>query len=250
MTDRPFIIDDARLKAELQKPGRSQSGLARYLGIDQAAVNRMVNGKRDIKARELEKIGQYLADTFVSDGQASPELIDEISESMSPRSRAKLYSKSITTEVGLINELSLELARMMVYGVRQKMPSLTDDDIEQLFFSKNLGIVLRPLAHILKDLGVFTESETAFVSELELSMHVMMQSRLPGGEPPAPEEVRNSLTHLLDLMSLPHRENEPIELLRLKTMLACTTVAAIAGGHRDLVADELESTAKSLNSSP
>ena len=55
--------DAAWLKAELAKPGRSQTGLATALGLDASAVNRMVNGRREIKAKELEGIHAYLAET-------------------------------------------------------------------------------------------------------------------------------------------------------------------------------------------
>jgi SOS-response transcriptional repressor LexA len=51
------------IKAELEKPGRSQSALARFLGLDPASVNRIANGTRQIKAQEAEKIKAYLAAT-------------------------------------------------------------------------------------------------------------------------------------------------------------------------------------------
>lgn len=57
------LTDPVTLKAELAKPGRSQSGLARYLGLDNSAVNRLVNGGRDLKVREVAKIEEYLART-------------------------------------------------------------------------------------------------------------------------------------------------------------------------------------------
>lgn len=65
-------MDAATLKDELSRPGRSQSGLARKLGVDQSAVNRMVNGKREIKARELVEINEYLGD--LPDNGASPTI--------------------------------------------------------------------------------------------------------------------------------------------------------------------------------
>lgn len=55
------VTDPEWLKAELAKPGRSQSGLARYLGLDASIVNKIVNGKRDLKAREIEEVEAYLA---------------------------------------------------------------------------------------------------------------------------------------------------------------------------------------------
>ncbi len=51
------------LKDELAKPGRSQSGLARHLGLDPSAINRLVNGTRELKYREMERISDYLWNT-------------------------------------------------------------------------------------------------------------------------------------------------------------------------------------------
>ncbi len=59
------IMDAATLKAELQKPGRSQSALARFMKLDAASVNRMCGGGpgRKISVEEAEQINAYLAGT-------------------------------------------------------------------------------------------------------------------------------------------------------------------------------------------
>jgi transcriptional regulator with XRE-family HTH domain len=64
--DRFDNISPALLKEQLGKYGRSQAGLARHLGIDTSAVNRIVNGKRQIKAAELKPIHDYLELTDTS----------------------------------------------------------------------------------------------------------------------------------------------------------------------------------------
>ena len=51
------------LTEQLERPGYSQAGLARALGKDAAAVNRMLKGTRLIKANELPIIAQYLNST-------------------------------------------------------------------------------------------------------------------------------------------------------------------------------------------
>ncbi len=54
-------MDAAWLKRELEKPGRSQSALARFLGVEHPSiVNRMVSGQRQIKSHEADKIRAYL----------------------------------------------------------------------------------------------------------------------------------------------------------------------------------------------
>lgn len=61
-----FSMEAPWLKSELEKPGRSQAALARFLGIEQSKVNRMCNGGRQIKAKEAEGIRAYLAATAQS----------------------------------------------------------------------------------------------------------------------------------------------------------------------------------------
>ena len=67
----PEILDE-----ELKKSGRSQSALARAMGVDHAIVNRMVRGLRQIKAVELPLIESYLRAT----GEVSfqPEAVDTV----------------------------------------------------------------------------------------------------------------------------------------------------------------------------
>lgn len=56
-------MDAAWLKSELEKPGRSQSALARHLGVVPEIVNRIVHGRRQVKSHEADKIRDYLAQT-------------------------------------------------------------------------------------------------------------------------------------------------------------------------------------------
>ena len=53
----------ARLADELGRYGRSQSALARHLGINQSAVSRMVSGERGIRLEEQAAIEEYLLAT-------------------------------------------------------------------------------------------------------------------------------------------------------------------------------------------
>lgn len=65
-------MDAAWLKAELAKGRRSQSALARFLGLPQESVNRMCSGKRQIKANEADQIRAYLAATESGGATISP----------------------------------------------------------------------------------------------------------------------------------------------------------------------------------
>lgn len=48
------------IKAGLQKPGKTQRGLAKALSIDPAAVNRLLKGERQIKLHEMPIISAYI----------------------------------------------------------------------------------------------------------------------------------------------------------------------------------------------
>ncbi|MCP5081099.1 MAG: helix-turn-helix domain-containing protein [Alphaproteobacteria bacterium] len=48
------------LKKGFKKPGKSQTGLAKVLGVDQSVVSKMASGVRKISAQELFKIARYL----------------------------------------------------------------------------------------------------------------------------------------------------------------------------------------------
>lgn len=67
MDDVKWIIDG------LKSPGKTQRGLAQAMGIDTTGVNRMLKGKRAIKAKELPKIRAYLSgDATEPEGDANP----------------------------------------------------------------------------------------------------------------------------------------------------------------------------------
>jgi len=75
-----LILDPDWLKSELEKPGRSQSDLARHLGLDSSAVNRLVNGSRELKAREAEQVKAYLAETATDESEQASSLMERIEE--------------------------------------------------------------------------------------------------------------------------------------------------------------------------
>lgn len=55
------------LKKALRKPGKSQKGLAKALGVDPSVVSKMVSGKREIKLAEIASVTAYL-------GESPPDL--------------------------------------------------------------------------------------------------------------------------------------------------------------------------------
>jgi phage repressor protein C with HTH and peptisase S24 domain len=55
-----IAMDLKWLAEQLDRPGYNQAGLARAMGKDPAAINRMLQGKRQIKANEVPTILGYL----------------------------------------------------------------------------------------------------------------------------------------------------------------------------------------------
>jgi phage repressor protein C with HTH and peptisase S24 domain len=53
-------MDQEDVRKGLARSGKTQHGLAKALGVDDAAITRMLQGKREIKARELPTIRAYL----------------------------------------------------------------------------------------------------------------------------------------------------------------------------------------------
>lgn len=54
-------MDIAQIKRRLRETGRTQAGLAKALGVAAAGVSRMLNGQRELKAKEVPIIEAYLS---------------------------------------------------------------------------------------------------------------------------------------------------------------------------------------------
>lgn len=95
------LMDPRWLKDELAKPGRSQTGLAKWLGYDHPSiVNRMCSGERQIKAFEADKIREYLTVTE----RGSPATIAHVAPTPTPTA---LLSVKGTVEAGSWREVAL-----------------------------------------------------------------------------------------------------------------------------------------------
>jgi phage repressor protein C with HTH and peptisase S24 domain len=67
------------IRKGLEKPGKSQSGLARHIGVDPSAINKLVHNKRFLKAHEISKVAEYLEEPI-----PAPKLGDEKDEQREP----------------------------------------------------------------------------------------------------------------------------------------------------------------------
>jgi phage repressor protein C with HTH and peptisase S24 domain len=67
-------MDGKWLAEQFGKTGRSQSALARHLGVLPSTVNKMVKGKRQIKATEVDAIRRFFSEPSESD--ANTEKMD------------------------------------------------------------------------------------------------------------------------------------------------------------------------------
>lgn len=56
----------------LARPGKTQRGLAKALGIDPAGVNRLMKGERQLKAQEIEKARRYFGQEQPPEDELEP----------------------------------------------------------------------------------------------------------------------------------------------------------------------------------
>lgn len=63
-------MDIELIRRALAKPGKTQRGLAAALGVDPAAVNRLLKGERQLKASEIGPLASYLEIEVTPDEQA------------------------------------------------------------------------------------------------------------------------------------------------------------------------------------
>lgn len=115
------VSDPQWLKAELAKPGRSQAGLGRAMGLRSSAVNRLVQGGRQLKAKEAAQIEAYLAESE-ADGAAEPTL-------MARRAMERLAELGLTpitaaTRAGLDRDLFRNMFRTGSYPRADTLASL------------------------------------------------------------------------------------------------------------------------------
>ena len=85
------------IRKGLEKPGLSQAGLAEALGIDRAQVTRLLQGKRELKVRELKLVGDYLgaaapamAATDALDGAPAHDVAASVTEAIEAIARGEI----------------------------------------------------------------------------------------------------------------------------------------------------------------
>lgn len=69
------------LQDGLERPGKSQVGLAKHLGWNESQVSRMVNGERALRASEIEVIESYLEVPYPRGATSGGEMEEEAFDS-------------------------------------------------------------------------------------------------------------------------------------------------------------------------
>lgn len=88
------------LKLALKRAQRTQRELAAYLGLDPAAVNRLIGGQRELKARELQKIREF----FNDDDLIPAEILQDLD----------VLSKALFEDNASLSKESLNIAEVNV----------------------------------------------------------------------------------------------------------------------------------------
>jgi len=90
------------IRRGLQKPGKSQSGLARHLGLDPSAVNKLMHGKRMLKTHEVTPTAEYL--------EEPPPALESVPAMHGNRTRPSL-DKALSGAPDEVVQLFYDLAR-------------------------------------------------------------------------------------------------------------------------------------------
>ena len=56
----PWGMDPKAIKALLREAGKNQADLARHMGWKESTVSKLLNGGRQLKAQEADRIGKFL----------------------------------------------------------------------------------------------------------------------------------------------------------------------------------------------
>lgn len=100
-------MEIAEIRRGLEKPGKSQRGLAKAMGIEASAVSRLLKGERKLQLHEVQKVQAYLS-------ESSPESTQPARENSS--------SESIISNVAFPGEAKAEGAlssRLPVLGMAE-----------------------------------------------------------------------------------------------------------------------------------
>jgi transcriptional regulator with XRE-family HTH domain len=256
------------LRDELKKPGRSQSGLARALGVHSSAINRMVKGERQIKIREISQIYQYLRGTggtrlsplveyqrfLVSEGDVPPDYAgplppDGYSE-LSPDVKqfaAKILDLSPSDNLIIMLTLAESYIDIALDRCRA---DVTVEDINTLVVRDNPEDTYRAKVSLLHALRViYTDERDALLSVGRLGA----AARKAEGEnvlsdPVLRQEYEATIRRLVPGTEIdPDRE----DLSSILYQMGCTSLCMVlVTGDRTKVANEFRSIADEIAASP
>lgn len=113
-------MDREWLKGQLDQPGKSQRGLAKHLGIDPTAVNRLVHGGRKLQEGEEAKVREYL--------NAAPEPDPAPPE---PEAAVRPRPQATAIDVPSFGELPIDVPVMGV-GACGEIDDIDDGDTFEL----------------------------------------------------------------------------------------------------------------------
>jgi transcriptional regulator with XRE-family HTH domain len=68
-------MDINQISAALQRMGKTQAELARYMGWSESTASRLLSGQRQLKAREMQKIRMFFGDAEFS--AIAPEIAQD-----------------------------------------------------------------------------------------------------------------------------------------------------------------------------
>lgn len=100
------------LQRGLTKPGKSQAGLARHLGISKPVVSRMVSGERPLRGAEIVEIARYLGEP--------PPTVSGIARAGDDRLMVELPVRGKILDLGLWRSSAMPLTQGSVRALTLK----------------------------------------------------------------------------------------------------------------------------------
>lgn len=244
------------LKDRLAQPGRSQSALARHMGLDSSAINRLVNGKRELKAREVEQIWQYLSRTAASVEAAAEEQFireeygigrRELAAAGDPKSQA-LLSDALASKKALFLSMGRIVDRALTAALRRESDLVGRDRFIELVRETALKEE-RPdyiAVGVLRSAGALSPAEAEDVADV-LRLEALAK-RAAGEEFPTPE-AEAIYRGLIERHAVPGSSLEDRAEVDMFYTILCNVIAMhLRTGSRDAVADWLKGALDTIHS--
>jgi transcriptional regulator with XRE-family HTH domain len=218
-------LSPGALKRYLRTYGRSQAALAAFMGLDVTAVSKIVNGKRQLKAHEADKIREYLNNTTEPVGDAHSPSASEIDEAN--RVVVQFFLKEFTNIAAAHDDTSLLIdaydlfCRALAERLSRVLP-ISEADRRALSQIGRLFTDLASMTILARAYGLIDEAQVRAFGTIRRLRRASL-AKIEGSELSAERnyaELRN-----LEFSSVQFDLTDRPEMTRFKVALAASIIA-------------------------